>query len=291
MNSVQVECFLTAAKCLNFTDAAERLYISQPALSRNIAAFEAEIGMELFVRGHKSSHLTPAGAVLLTGLMDLTEKYESLLESASYASRGLSGTLSIGFMEGQLLDGSIKDVLNNFNVSYPDIDVRLTRENFSGLLNALHERVLDIIFTLSFEAENKESIFYEKICTMKNYLVIPKSHPLSKCSCVKLSDFREDVFIGLAKSESSIVTKLLRSSCLEAGFDPNLIEAPDLKTQILWIEAGRGISAFNEKHMTCNNPLLTFFEVPEIPPVDMVAAWHRDNYNPTVPLFVSGLIE
>lgn len=59
----KARCFMEAAKCLNFTRAAEKLYISQPALSKNIASLEDQCGMKLFYRDSRRNQvkLTPAG--------------------------------------------------------------------------------------------------------------------------------------------------------------------------------------------------------------------------------------
>ena len=67
MNFSQIKCFLAAAECLSFTRAADRLYLSQPVLSRQIASMEDELGIELFIREKKSIRLTPAGEVLAEG--------------------------------------------------------------------------------------------------------------------------------------------------------------------------------------------------------------------------------
>ena len=52
MNMIQMKYFITAAKCLNFTKAADKLFITQPALSRQIASMEAELNMQLFIRNN-----------------------------------------------------------------------------------------------------------------------------------------------------------------------------------------------------------------------------------------------
>ena len=74
MNFSQIKCFLAAADCLSFTKAAERLYLSQPVLSRQIASMEDELGIELFIREKKSIRLTPAGEVMAEGLAQLADE-------------------------------------------------------------------------------------------------------------------------------------------------------------------------------------------------------------------------
>lgn len=65
MTITQIKYFITAAKCLNFTKAASKLYITQPALSRQISAIEEELNVQLFVRNNRSVKLTPAGMALV----------------------------------------------------------------------------------------------------------------------------------------------------------------------------------------------------------------------------------
>ena len=75
MNMIQMKYFITAAKCLNFTKAADKLFITQPALSRQIASMEAELNMQLFIRNNRSVRLTPAAVVLLEGFEKIYNEY------------------------------------------------------------------------------------------------------------------------------------------------------------------------------------------------------------------------
>ena len=101
MTSLQIKYFLTAARCLNFTEAARQLYISQPALSQQIAAMEKELNMQLFVRSKGKVFLTPAAVILMHDLPKYEKMYETILKNAQYANEGRSGVLRIGFLQGQ----------------------------------------------------------------------------------------------------------------------------------------------------------------------------------------------
>ena len=86
MNTTQIKYFLTAARTLNFTEAANQLYISQPALSKQITAIESELNMQLFIRSKKKVRLTPAGAVLLKEFPGIEEHYEDVVRKARIAN-------------------------------------------------------------------------------------------------------------------------------------------------------------------------------------------------------------
>ena len=64
MTSFQIQCFMTVAEYLNFTEAASQLFVAQSSLSRNISNLEEELSLQLFLRTKKYVRLTPAGAIL-----------------------------------------------------------------------------------------------------------------------------------------------------------------------------------------------------------------------------------
>jgi DNA-binding transcriptional LysR family regulator len=98
-----MRCFLAAAECLNFTKVAERLYMSQSGISRQISAIEREIGIELFERGRNSLKLTEAGSICAAYLTRIMTDFQKMLDEASMAQRSKQDTLVIGGLEGQLI--------------------------------------------------------------------------------------------------------------------------------------------------------------------------------------------
>ncbi len=95
----QIKYFVTVAECLSFTEAAKCLFITQPALSRQISAMEQELGTKLFVRDKKRLKLTPGGSVLYNRLLHLLTDYEEAVEEARHANSGYEGNLHIGFLD------------------------------------------------------------------------------------------------------------------------------------------------------------------------------------------------
>lgn len=87
---MKARCFMEAAKCLNFTRAAEKLYISQPALSKNIASLEAECGMKLFYRDSRRNRvkLTSAGSVMLCEFQKMEAILDGVIDKARRAESG-----------------------------------------------------------------------------------------------------------------------------------------------------------------------------------------------------------
>ena len=107
MNSTQIKCFLALSETLNFTKAASRLYLTQPALSRQIVTLEQELNTLLFIRDSKNVSLTPAGALLSSELGDIYASLEALVSRVQTVGQGYSGMLTVGVLEGQWMGDAL----------------------------------------------------------------------------------------------------------------------------------------------------------------------------------------
>ena len=281
MNFSQIKCFLAAAECLSFTKAAERLYLSQPVLSRQIAAMEDELGITLFVREKKSVRLTPAGEVMADGMKDLAEDYQILVEKAAALHKGFAGSLNIGMIDGQLLCPPYSDGLTAFHDAHPDVRVNLSRHTIAGLRRALEDGDVDIGFAASFNVDDMENLEYITVGTAKTYLVVPKSHPLADAENLTLDDFKDDIFLTLAAEESPVINRNTGS-----WGKVRTLEAPNIAALALWLEAGYGIFPLNVNHQLRNNPNLIFKDIPGLGESTEIIAWKRDAKNPLITQFL-----
>src|SRR5579875_932766 len=92
-----VQSFVVVAEELHFGRAAERLALTQPPLSRRIQQLERDLGVELFVRGHRRVALSPAGEAFLPRARRLLQQADEAILAARRAPPGLVGRISIGF--------------------------------------------------------------------------------------------------------------------------------------------------------------------------------------------------
>ncbi len=284
MNFSQIKCFLAAADCLSFTRAADRLYLSQPVLSRQIAAMEEELEMQLFVREKKSVRLTPAGEVLAEGLGRIAVDYQSLLEKANAINSGYEGSLNVGMAEGQLVCPPYSDALQSFHQKYPDIMVNLSKHSLAELLSKLDTGELDIAFGATFNVKDDEKLDYQRVATTKNYLVVPASHPNVGKENLSLADFENDTYLSLSESESQFISAGANRR-ISGMVSRKTLTAPDIGTLALWLEAGYGIFTLNGNHALRNNPNLRFLDISELGETVEIIMWKRDNKNPMLEMF------
>ena len=284
MNFSQIKCFLAAAETLSFTRAADRLYLSQPVLSRQIAAMEEELEFRLFTREKKAVKLTPAGEVFAEGLRKLAVDYQSLQEKAHAVSEGFEGSLSVGMVEGQLICPPYSDALRTFHEKYPDVMVKLSSHGLAELLNKLEDGELDMAFGATFNVTDEEKIAYQKVARTKNYLVVPAGHPKANDTDLRLEDFDGDAYLSLSESESQFIADHV-GGARPLGSRYKKLVAPDIGTLALWLEAGYGIFVLNGNHALRNNPNLRFLDIPGLGETTEIVMWKRGNQNPLVEAF------
>lgn len=101
MNTLQIDYFLMIADSESFTAAAQKLHVSQPAVSRVIAALENELGCVLFDRrNHKAAVLTPAGRMFYDTFHQIRQSISDTIQKVNELTETKSGTFSIGVRSG-----------------------------------------------------------------------------------------------------------------------------------------------------------------------------------------------
>lgn len=286
MTSSQIECFFASAEYKSFTKAAQHLYMTTAAVSKNILALERELEVTLFWRGRHALSLTPAGAVLLETMKRSRLNFSRALEEAKALSRDLSGTLSFGFLKGQMLDDSIRALLLKFEKDYPRAEIRVVWEDYRWLNEAVAENRLDFVEIMESAVRRNPRVRYLPVTRQDTLLVMPKSHPCAGREGLTLADFREDTLILLSEAESLYSDKMVRNTCLSAGFDPTILYAPDLDTQIFWVELNKGLAIANSNHIMANGRAVACTRLPELPPEDFVLVWNENNGNPLARVFL-----
>ncbi|MBR6350113.1 MAG: LysR family transcriptional regulator [Lachnospiraceae bacterium] len=286
MNSDLITCFKAATETLNFTVAAQNVHISQPSFSRNIAALEEELGFKLFLRSKQNGvRLTPAGASFYNGLFDIEKSYNELLEKSRQISRGEEGKLVVGVLNGTVMDSQTFNFIKHFQQKYPQVEVSLRSCTMMDLERSLHMGTTDICFALSAFIYDKEDILFEKVFTIPNYMVVPRSSGLEPGKEYELKDLKDIPFLlseDLSKSNESFI-----AACRRAGFEPIIKYAPDSETMMLWGEIGEGATVVTLEHYIKNSDHVCVIKIKEMRSTDYSLCWSKNNYNPSIALFYS----
>jgi DNA-binding transcriptional LysR family regulator len=234
----QLEHFRAVARQQHFTEAAKRLSISQPALSRSVARLESELGVPLFEREGRSVRLNRFGQAFL-------EHVDKALNEIGEGQRELTdmlgpvrGTIAIGFihiMGTQLLPV----LLRRFRVGHPDVTFKLSQGSTAMLLEQLLLGETDLCL-MATHPERPEiewlHLFEEEI-----FAVVPPDHPLASRESVKLAELANEPFITFKPGWG--LRQLMEELCRQAGFVPRTaFEGEEVATVHGLVAAGLGVA-------------------------------------------------
>lgn len=290
MNFRQIEYFLAVADHLSFSYAARALYMTQPALGRQIRALETDLNVELFYRGKRQLKLTPAGAILNNELRDVMKSFNAVIEKARSANDKSLTHLRIGILEGHHLGELFPAIYDNFRTNHPNVQVDTHRCSFGPLVEELYQGDADIIITLDFDLVGKQDVAYREISVVHNFLVVPAAHRLADKTDLKLHDFKDDVFIINSPDDSRQGYQNLVEECKRAGFYPKLKLASSLDEYMLWCEMGYGVTVLSEHSLLKTSPRIKFLTSPKFKDAAIAVAYLKDNENSSVKAFM-GIID
>jgi DNA-binding transcriptional LysR family regulator len=292
MDIRQLRYFITVAEHLNFTKAANQLYVAQSAISHQIADLEEQVGVKLFIRNKRSVQLTPAGAVFLKEAMEIVEKTSGAIEKAQQTDAGVIGSLSIGFLSVHVR-GFLPEVIKRFRLLYPKVELHLNHYPSKMLKEALEEGELDIALTQPSGLHRIEEIEIQTVAKERYCIVMNKNHPLANHPKIRLADLATEPFIIHNRHDSPIGSyDFIVHLCEQNGLTPRIVSQPRfVDTVPILVEAEMGISILPKSFEAVSSPSLRFIEIDGLEGHDfeLVAAWKKKNLNPSISIFLEVL--
>ena len=242
MNTRQIEYFLAVAEELSFTRAAEKMYVSQTAVTQQIQALEELIGVKLLSRTKKQVELTPAGQSFQQEGRQVLQHIENAFAHARDASEGMTGGMKIGFANyaGNILSNSLQE----FRGRYPNIKIQFQSYSPSVLLDQLKNGELDLIFSPVFDPSVYKDCFLQEVDRISLMVVLPSSHPLSGRPYLTKKDLLQENLILACTPDSKIgEDRMIIESFLQEGYHPKIVDKiEDVETILLMINVNMGIS-------------------------------------------------
>lgn len=195
MNSKQLECFIEVAETLNFTVAANNLFLSQPSVTHQIKTLENELGVRLFTRTKHAVRLTKAGQNFYVDAKEILSRMLIAKQNVSQSQATPLQKIAIGYTNTALEQVILPALLAEFSKQFPETYVFLKQFNYKELITNLEKRKMDVIFTYSEEALLQDQFIFEKIITTPYYFVLAKQHVLAQKTSLKLTDLRQQTLI------------------------------------------------------------------------------------------------
>ena len=288
MTMNQLKYFLAVARCLSFTEAARSLFMTQPALSRQIKAMEMELGTPLFVREKKTLKLTPGGSALYNKLPNFLRKYDEMMAETRHANRDCEGTLRIGILDVYDASDLFLPVFTRFQQKYPGIRLTMGRYALGELPERLYEDTLDLVFTYGFSLFDKPDLMTVDVQKYDSCVMLNRNHPLANKEDLTLEDLRQEQFVQLCSEANEEGYRYISSLLGKGGISPDVIQVEKNADVLLWVEMGLGVAVTSNRTIERQNPRVVIRELnmPEMKGHDMTVAWRKSNYNPAIALFM-----
>jgi DNA-binding transcriptional LysR family regulator len=250
MNVSQLRTFVTVVDHGSFSEAARILGISQPAVTMQIQALEADLDVTLLDRGYRKIELTEAGRTLLPYARRVLEELEKARESIDSLTGTVSGRLSIAASTtpGQYI---LPRLLGSFLETYPEVGVTLHIFDTSEVIARVESGAADIGMT-GAEVHGAR-VLYERLGSDDLLLVCPPGHPLAGKSNVLFTDLVNEPFVV---RESGSGTRMVAEEIIRrGGVDPAelriVLELGTNEAVVSAVEGGMGLGIVSALSATC----------------------------------------
>lgn len=233
-----LESFLVLSATLHFGQAAERVYLSQSALSRQIQQLEAELGVALFERSGRRVALTPAGRILASHARRVMDEIREARLALAELDGCLQGGISISCFDGASVY-LIPNILASLHSSHSGIAVSVATHNTKDALRAVRDGTVDaamVVLPVPLDGLQVLPLFREELV-----LVLPAHHPLRSLRRVPIKSLRDEPLITARKGQN---TRLLTDRALsQEGCTPMVIfELESVHARKDAVRAGIGVA-------------------------------------------------
>ena len=279
MDIDQLRYFVTAAETLNFTEAARRHFISQPAISSQISALERSLKVKLFRRSSHQVRLTEAGRAFYDDAADILERLEAAQVRAANIAEGRVGRIAVATLA--VSPSRLGRCLSAFYQRCPEVQVDLSFFNGREMTQALQEESFDLYFAVEglFPARHQmEQIVMERspFC-----LILPREEA-GRVRPGDLSALRDRPFIGTARGEGPVLHDQVLQICRSLRYVPRVVNLYNRADSVLIsVAAGMGVSVLPAsivEHWPRDEVAVIPLDTPQ--KMVSVAARRRDCANP-----------
>jgi DNA-binding transcriptional LysR family regulator len=289
MNLRDLECFVALAEELNFSRAAERLHVAQPALSQQIKRLESHLKAELVDRAQRPLRLTEAGSYFLTEARHILAAAEQASRGAHEIALGKRGWLAIGFTRSSIYS-VLPPALSTFHRKYPQVELKLFEMITEEQEDALqHGRIHVGIGRQPVAAPGftNRTLLREQIIA-----VLPPDHPAARSDAPGIAELAETPLILFPKPPTASFARLIEDTYRAAGVPPRVEHRTyEIQTALALVAAGLGVTFVGESVARHGRADVVFRRVQEFEPIvtTLAATFQSDDESPHLHAFLGCL--
>jgi DNA-binding transcriptional LysR family regulator len=236
MTTKQIDCCIELARTLNFSRAAENMFLSQPTLSYQIRLLEEEIGFAVFERSGKGAALTPAGAQFVSFLTGMRQDLKRAVEQGQNFSARFRDSISFGMMVWQAVY-FLPEAMRIFEQSEPGVQIAPVFRYENGMEAFLRNEV-DVVFALKEQTRQVPGIRVHDLFESRIYLIAARDDPLSGKDLIREEDlYGRTLMVGGGSPQAlrAVQHRLIGSGKI------SYFNSADHDTTRINVAAGRGV--------------------------------------------------
>ena len=242
----ELECFVAVAEELHFSNAAKRLHISQPPLSRQIQALEKKLGVQLLRRKTRTVELTLPGEVFLQDAREILRHLDRASSAAHRSGGGETERLRLGFISA-LLGSDLMEVLRSFRDQRPTCQLELLDLPAADQFSRIQNGTLDGGLIGGVPAKHSSDLKFLVWKTERWLVGLPERHPSSVKAVLSLQELRNEKWVLTSRATAPAFRERIDKLCTAAGFRPRVVLESDRTQAVLaMVAAENGIGMFTE---------------------------------------------
>jgi DNA-binding transcriptional LysR family regulator len=289
----QMEAFLTAAKYLNLSKAADAMFISQSALSKTLQRFEEGVELQLFTRSNQGLALTDEGKYLYSNLDMLYYNMNKTIKTARNIcarAKTLQIVAPASFDAAADYD-AIKEVIVKYQEKYPNVTVNVSLFDFRELRQALEFGDADLVIAQDFSIADMQDIAFRRVSKFERFLTISALHPLASGDTLNIASLSGEVFYSVPIPKELTNLNDTLEKCQRMGFTPKGIEfTPNFLTLLYNIRQGKGVGIIGRYNYLGFDDI-KYYPLPEPENHHVVVAWRPDKLSYEARNFINLLSE
>lgn len=278
MTTTQLQNFLVLTETLNFRKASERIFIAQPALSRQIQVLEEELGFLLFDRSRKQIALTKSGIFFKTEVSKILKQLDQSIKRGVLINQGKAGEIKIGHASSAM-HTVLPELLRYMETNVPDLKSSLVEGTNEMIFDKLNDNEVDFGFVPNaFIPDGLSSLSIYK----ENYLLIlPEEHRLNTSNFKDLADCKNEKWVLNPQPEGFGYMEEILKIIGNYGYSPKIVHrSPNTSTVLRMVSAGLGITMMGKSTLKGFSLDLKSIELSDLPyQLDMKLVWKTEREN------------
>lgn len=289
MDLKDMRCLVAIAETKNITRAAEKLFMTQPSLSRTIRYLEEELHVKLIDHEARPITLTRAGELFYDKARRILKLEKELEDDMARICTGMNVKLRVLYGNGGFMPLVVK-ALNKFQRVYPDVTTEIKRQYNALALQELKGHECDMCIIHCTELAGDKDVDCKIVRKESLYAFIPKKHPLANRDALSIADLAGQKLCTFERFASPIMFDWIQALLKDVNIQ-SMTEVPDTITFTLMLMSYNMIGIMPKHTIVVIENQAKAIPIVDTNGIDIVAVWNKGQRNPAVRAFIELLTE